>query len=135
MFFAKVETKEPGDHYKMEGPKTDEKEAFQDLDYIRSAAEGEATRAEGLHSMTVATKKLQDEVKAETQVAKLEAKKAASKDHDNATAATRGCVKAADSECFNARIQYVENSVLQEIAGPPVTGTKPICVTRTNRLL
>ena len=54
-FFAKVETQESGVRYKMEGPlRAVEHEAVQDLDYIRSAAEGEPTWAEGLQSMKLA---------------------------------------------------------------------------------
>jgi len=124
MFFARVETKESGDRYKMEGPlRGDEQEALQDLDYIRSCSEGEGTRAEGLHSMQLAAKELRDEVKAQAQVAKLETKKAANKDQEKAKAdgktAARGGVKANGSECFNACIQYIEKSVQKEIVGPP----------------
>ena len=123
-FFAKVDTQESGVRYKMEGPlRREEKEALHDLDYIRSAAEGDVTQAEGLHSMKLAAKELRDEVKAQAQVAKLEAKKAANKDHEKANAdgktAARGGVKANGSECFTARIRYIEKSVEKEIAGPP----------------
>ncbi len=58
-FVAKVETQESGVRYKMEGPlRAVEQEAVQDLDYIRSAAEGEPTWAEGLQSMKLAAKEV-----------------------------------------------------------------------------
>jgi hypothetical protein len=141
MFFAKVDTKESGEHYKMEGPlRGDHHEAHQDLDYIRSAAEGEVTRAEGLQSMKLAAKELRDEAKAETQAKKLAAKKATKMVKDEAKAETqakklaakqvndgskaeakadtRGFTKAVGADSHHARIHYVENSVEKEICGP-----------------
>jgi hypothetical protein len=110
-FFAKVDTQESG-----EGPlRREEKEALHDLDYIRSAAEGDVTQAEVLHSMKLAAKELRDEVKAEARVAKLDQEKAKA----DAKTAARGGVKANGSECFTARIQYIEKSVEKELAGPP----------------
>ena len=123
-FFAKVDTQGSSIRYKMRGSlRRDEKEALRDLDYIRSAAELEATQAERLQSMEPAAKELRDKVKDQAQVARLEAKKAAKQDQEKATAdtktAARGGVKVKDSECFNARIQCVENSVEKEMVGPP----------------
>ena len=58
MFFARVETKGSSERYKMEGPpRLEENEALRDLDFIRSAAEGEATLAERLQSMKLAAKR------------------------------------------------------------------------------
>ena len=68
-------------------------QAAQDLTDICAAAGGEATRLGGLRAMQLATKHL-------------------------AQAAIRGGVKVKDSERFNARTWYVENSVEKEIAGP-----------------
>ena len=70
-FFAKVDT------HAMQGTLcAAEQEAVQDLDYIRSAAEGGLTWAEGLQSMKLAGKELRGERKAEAQVKKLVANKA-----------------------------------------------------------
>jgi hypothetical protein len=55
MFSARIDTQDSGVRYKMESPlREDQQEACQDLDYIRSAAEGDATWAQGLHSMKLA---------------------------------------------------------------------------------
>ena len=97
-FFAKIETREASSRFHMEGPRREGKrEAEQDLIDIRAAAGGEPTRLGELRAMKLATKRLQDEAKA----------------------ATRGGIKAVESDCFTARIQFVEDSVEQEIAGPP----------------
>ena len=51
-FVAKVETKDSGARFKMEGPaRDDEQQAAQDLSSIRAAADGEATRSGGLKAM------------------------------------------------------------------------------------
>ena len=72
LFFSKVDTQELGVRYKMEGPlRSDEQESFRDLHYIRSCAEGDATRAEGLHSMKLAAKDLRETAKADAQNSSL----------------------------------------------------------------
>ena len=97
-FFAKIETREGGTRFHMEGPRREDKEqAAQDLSDIRVAASGEASRLDELRAMKLATKRLQEAAKA----------------------ATRGGIKDVDSDCFVARIKFVEDSVEQEIAGPP----------------
>ena len=97
-FFAKIETREGGMRFHMEGPRREDKQqAAQDLTDIRAAASGKATRLDELHAMKLATKRLQE----------------------NAKAAIRGGTPAVDSDCFAARIKYVEDSIQKSIAGPP----------------
>ena len=49
-FIAKIDTKESGTRFAMEGPLRDnEQQAAQDLTYIRPAADGEAARPAGLY--------------------------------------------------------------------------------------
>ena len=94
--FACINTALSGVRYYMEGPlRTDEKGALQDLASIRAAAEGETPRAEGLQAMQLAAKDLREEAKA----------------------ATRGGIKAIDSDRFSARIQYFENSGRERLLG------------------
>ena len=89
-FFAKIDIREGGARFYMEGPRReDEQRATQDLTDIRAAASGEATRLDGLRAMKLAAKRLQEEAKA----------------------AIRGGTPAVDSDCFAARIQYMEESV------------------------
>ena len=58
-YFARVDTNEGSVRFYMEGPlRTDQHEARQDLDYIRSVAEGSLTRAEALQCMKSAAKEL-----------------------------------------------------------------------------
>ena len=60
-FIAKVETKESGTRFKMEGPaRDDEQQAAQDLSSIRAAADGQATLSGGLKAMQLAAKHLRD---------------------------------------------------------------------------
>ena len=63
---AKIATYELGTRYKFTGPPRgdDEQQAYQDLFYIRAAAEGAPTRVQGLHDMQTAAKLLRDEAKA-----------------------------------------------------------------------
>ena len=61
-FIAKVETKESGTRFNMEGPaRDDEQQAAQDLSAMLAAADGEATRSGGLRAMQLAAKHLRDE--------------------------------------------------------------------------
>ena len=56
-FFAKIETREGGMRFYMEGPRREDKQqAAQDLTDIRAAASGKATRLDELHAMKLATK-------------------------------------------------------------------------------
>jgi hypothetical protein len=101
MFFAKVDTQDSGVRYWMEGPlRKDQQEACQDLDYIRSAAGGDATWAQGLHSMKLAAKELREEVKAE------------------AKASTRGAIKKEGATGYTARLRYIENGKARAMLGP-----------------
>ena len=141
LFFARVDTQELGVRYKMEGPlRSDEQEVFHDLHYVRSCSEGEATRAEGLHSMRLAAKELREKSKADAQKTELAAKvsakmvrdeaktdalatklakeaaaQAAKEDPDEAKAATRGVVKADGAFCAHPICQ--KNNMKQEIGG------------------
>ena len=65
-FLAKVDTVDAGTRYYIVGPPRgdDEQQAYQDLCYIRAAAEGLPTRVQGLHAMQIAAKLLRDEAKA-----------------------------------------------------------------------
>ena len=60
---AKVDTVDAGTRYYIVGPPRgdDEQQAYQDLCYIRVAAEGAPSRVEGLCAMQTAAKLLQDE--------------------------------------------------------------------------
>jgi hypothetical protein len=85
----------------MEGPlRKDQQEACQDLDYIRSAAGGDATWAQGLHSMKLAAKELREEVKAE------------------AKASTRGAIKKEGATGYTARLRYIEDGKARAMLGP-----------------
>ena len=96
-FFAKIETREGGTRFYMEGPRREcNQQAVQDLSDIRAAASGETTRLGELRAMKKASKLLQDEAKA----------------------ATRGGTKAIESDCFTARFHFVEDSKEKWIAGP-----------------
>ena len=57
-FVAKIDTLDDGERYAMIGPPRgdDEQQAFQDLCYIRSAAEGVPTHAGKLQAMQQAAK-------------------------------------------------------------------------------
>ena len=60
-FFAKIEAREGGSRFHIEGPRReDELRATQDLTDIRAAANGEATRLDGLRAMKLAAKRLQE---------------------------------------------------------------------------
>ena len=65
-FLAKVDTVDAGTRYYIVGPPRgdDEQQAYQDLCYIRAAAEGAPSRVEGLCAMQTAAKLLRDEAKA-----------------------------------------------------------------------
>ena len=64
-FFAKIDTTEAKKRFYMEGPhREDKQQAAEDLNKIRAAASGEATRLDELHAMKLATKRLQNETKA-----------------------------------------------------------------------
>ena len=65
-FVARVNTKVLGKQYQFVGPLRgqDEQLAYQDLCYIRAAAEGALTRVQGLRDMQTAAKLLRDEAKA-----------------------------------------------------------------------
>ena len=65
-FVARVNTKVLGTQYQFVGPLRgqDEQLAYQDLCYIRAAAEGALTRVQGLRDMQTAAKLLRDEAKA-----------------------------------------------------------------------
>ena len=96
--FAKIDKTEAGMRFKMRGPCRDDKQqAAQDLADIRAAASGETTRLEALRAMKLATTRLQKEAKAPL----------------------RGGTPTVGSDCFAARIQYVEDSIPKSIAGPP----------------
>ena len=90
-YFAKVETREAGARFYMEGPLRN-----QDLHYIRSCSEGEATRAEGLLSMKLAAKELREEAKV----------------------ATRGAIKKEGATGHIARLRYLENGKERVMLGP-----------------
>ena len=97
-FYAKIETWEEGTKFKMFGPRREDKQqATQDLNDIRAAASEGSTRLDGLRAMMLAAKRLQADAKA----------------------AIRGGTPAVDSDCFAARIQYVEDTLQKSIAGPP----------------
>ena len=97
-YFAKIDRTEAGIRFKMRGPRReDQQQAAQDLADIRAAASGEASRLEELRAMKLATERLQEEAKA----------------------AIRGGTPAVDSNCFVARIKYVEDSIQKSFAGPP----------------
>ena len=96
-FVAKVETKESGTRFKMEGPgRDDEQQAAQDLSAIRAAADGVATRPAKLQAMQLAAKHLRDEAKA----------------------TARGGIKVAGAGSYFARLEYVEDSEKKAIIGP-----------------
>ena len=98
-FVAKVNTKVLGKQYQFVGPLRgqDEQQAYQDLCYIRAAAEGALTRVQGLRDMQTAAKLLRDEAKA----------------------LARGGVKQ-DAANWFARFQYVDCGITKkEIVGPP----------------
>ena len=65
-YVAKIDTLAAGTRYYMLGPPRgdDEQQAYQDLCYIRAAAEGAPSRVEGLCAMQTAAKLLRDEAKA-----------------------------------------------------------------------
>ena len=66
-FFAKIATRAGGTQFYMEGPRREDKQqAVKDLTDIRAAASGEATRLDELRAMKKASKLLQDEAKAAT---------------------------------------------------------------------
>ena len=68
-FFAKIDIREGGARFYMEGPRReDEQRATQDLTDIRAAASGEATRLDGLREMKLAAKRLQEEANMESMV-------------------------------------------------------------------
>jgi len=96
-FIAKVDTKESGTRFWIEGPlRDDEQQAAQDLSAIRAAAHGEATRLAKLQAMQLAAKQFRD----------------------GAKAAARGGIKEVGAEGYIARIQYLDNSEEKEIVGP-----------------
>ena len=75
----------------------DEQQAYQDLCYIRAAAEGSPTRVQGLHAMQTAAKLLRDEAKA----------------------LARGGIKQDAAGCYYARFQYVDAGITKkDILGP-----------------
>ena len=99
-FVAKIATYDLGQRYQFAGPLRgdDEQQAHQDLSYIRAAAEGAPTRAQGLHAMQTAAKLLRDEAKA----------------------LARGGIKQDAAGSWFARFQYVDAGITnKEIVGPP----------------
>ena len=97
-FFAKIDTTEARKRFYMEGPRREDKQhAIEDLTDIRAAASGRATRLDKLLAMKLATKRPQEEAKA----------------------ALRGGTPAIGSDCFAARIKYVEDSIQKSTSGPP----------------
>ena len=97
-FLAKIDTTEKGKRFYMEGPRREDKQhAIEDLTDIRAAASGRATRLDKLLAMKLATKRPQEEAKA----------------------ALRGGTPAIGSDCFAARIKYVEDSTQKSTSGPP----------------
>ena len=65
-YVAKIDTLAAGTRYKMLGPPRgdDEQLAYQDLCYIRAAAEGAPSHVDALCAMQTAAKLLRDEAKA-----------------------------------------------------------------------
>ena len=63
---AVIDTDDVGTRYYFTGPPRgdDEQQAYQDLCYIRAAAEDAPTRVQGLHAMQSAAKLLRDEAQA-----------------------------------------------------------------------
>ena len=99
-FVARVNTKVLGTQYQFVGPLRgqDEQLAYQDLCYIRAAAEGALTRVQGLRDMQTAAKLLRDEAKA----------------------LARGGIKQGAAGSWFARFKYVDCGITKkEIVGPP----------------
>ena len=99
-FVARVNTKVLGTQYQFVGPLRgqDEQLAYQDLCYIRAAAEGALTRVQGLRDMQTAAKLLRDEAKA----------------------LARGGIKQGAAGSWFARFQYVDCGITnKQILGPP----------------
>ena len=96
-FIAKIDTKESGTRFAMEGPLRDnEQQAAQDLTYIRTAADGEAARPAGLHAMKLAAKHLRD----------------------GAKAAPYGGIEEVGAQTYHARMEYLDKSAKHKIIGP-----------------
>ena len=99
-FVAKVATYDLGKRYQFAGPLRgdDEQLAYQDLCYIRAAAEGAPSHVDGLCAMQTAAKLLRDEAKA----------------------LARGGIKQDAAGSWLARFQYVDCGITKkEIVGPP----------------
>ena len=104
-YFAKIETREAGARFYMEGPlRTDQDEAREDLQYIRSCAEGSANRTDGLHCMKQAAKELREQAKA------------AAKAQTQVT--NHGSITVEGAERYTARIHYREDGKEREIVAP-----------------
>ena len=102
---AKVDTFDAGTRYYIVGPPRgdDEQQAYQDLCYIRAAAEGASTHVQGLHAMQAAAKLLRDEAKA----------------------LARGGIKQDAAGSWFARFQYVDAGITKKyILGPPRQGER-----------
>ena len=99
-FVARVNTKVLGTQYQFVGPLRgqDEQLAYQDLCYIRAAAEGAPTRVQGLRDMQTAAKLLRDEAKA----------------------LARGGIMQDAAGSWLARIRYIDAGITEKkILGPP----------------
>ena len=99
-YVAKIDTLAAGTRYKMLGPPRgdDEQVAYQDLCYIRAAAEGAPSHVDGLCAMQTAAKLLRDEAKA----------------------LARGGIKQDAAGRWFARFRYVDCGITnKEIVGPP----------------
>ena len=99
-FVAKIATYDLGKRYRFAGPLRgdDERLAYQDLCYIRAAADGAPSHVDGLCAMQTAAKLLRDEAKA----------------------LARGRIKQDASGSWFARFKYVDCGITnKEILGPP----------------
>ena len=98
-FVATIATYDLGQRYRFAGPLRgdDEQQAYQDLYYIRAAAEGAPTRVQALRAMQTAAKLLRDEAKA----------------------LARGGVAQDAAGCWLARFQYIDAGITKKnILGP-----------------
>ena len=97
---AKIATYDLGKRYRFAGPLRgdDEQLAYQDLCYIRAAAEGAPSHVDGLCAMQTAAKLLRDEAKA----------------------LARGGIKQDAAGSWLARFRYVDAGITKkQILGPP----------------
>ena len=104
-FVANVATYDLGKRYRFAGPLRgdDEQLAYQDLCYIRAAAEGAPSHVDALCAMQTAAKLLRDEAKA----------------------LARGGIKQDAAGSWFARFQYVDAGITKkEIVGPPRQGER-----------